>query len=37
MKRFEEPIVEVIELCLMDVITASGGPNDENAGAEDEF
>ena len=37
MKTFEEPIIEIINFNVEDVITASGGPDDENAGAEDEF
>lgn len=38
MKFFEEPIIEVVKFSVEDVITASGtGPNDENAGEEDNF
>lgn len=39
MKFFEEPIIEVVKFNAEDVITTSsnGGPDDENAGAEDEF
>lgn len=32
-KVFEEPIIEILELNIVDVITVS----DENAGEEDEF
>jgi len=37
MKVFEEPIIKVLAFNVEDVITTSGGPNDENAGSEDEF
>lgn len=38
MKKFEEPIIEILKLDMIDVIASSfGGPNDENAGEEDEF
>ena len=37
MKTFEEPIIEVLKFNVEDVITTSGGPNDENAGKVDEF
>ena len=37
MKYFEEPRMEIMNLDVVDVITASGGPDDENAGEEDIF
>lgn len=38
MNKFEEPIIEIKKFSVEDVITASGtGPNDPNAGEEDEF
>jgi len=37
MKKFETPDIEVLKFTVEDVITVSGGPNDENAGFEDEF
>lgn len=36
MKRFEEPSIEVIDFVVDDIITTSG-PNDDNAGEEDNF
>lgn len=36
LKRFEDPSIELLKLDMIDVITTSG-PNDENAGEEDEF
>lgn len=38
MKKFEEPIIEILNIEMMDImITSPGGPNDPNAGEEDEF
>ena len=37
MKKFETPDIEVLKFAVEDVITASGGPDDPNAGDEDEF
>ena len=38
MKKFEEPSIEIVKFDVEDVITASSnGPQDENAGEEDEF
>ena len=37
LKRFEDPSIELLKLDMIDVITTSSGPNDENAGEEDEF
>lgn len=34
---FEEPSIEILKFNVEDVITTSGGPNDENAGEEDNF
>ncbi len=35
-KAFMEPTIEILKFAMIDVITISG-PDDENAGEEDEF
>ena len=37
MKKFETPVVEIVKFAIDDIMTASSGPNDPNAGEEDEF
>lgn len=37
MKTFMEPTIEILKFVVEDVITTSGGPNDDNQMDEDEF